>query len=129
LEESRRRTAEELTSEHKKRRRTLRRPPTGTRQSRPRTDHGLVKEEASQKHFPIVGIGASAGGLEAFTQLLKNLPVDTGMAFVLVQHLDPEHESALTQILSRATTMPVAEVTNHLRVQANYVYVIPPNTR
>jgi len=52
--------------------------------------------------FSIVGVGASAGGLEAFTQLLKSLPLDTGMGFVLVQHLDPEHESALTHILSRA---------------------------
>jgi two-component system, chemotaxis family, CheB/CheR fusion protein len=77
--------------------------------------------------FPIVGVGASAGGLEAFTDLLKHLPLDTGMAFVLVQHLDPEHESALTQILSRATLMPVCEVTNKLRVQANHVYIIPPN--
>ena len=78
--------------------------------------------------MPIVGVGASAGGLEAFTQLLKHLPLDTGMGFVLVQHLDPQHESALTQILSRATSMPVREVTNNLRVEANHVYVIPPNT-
>ena len=63
-----------------------------------------------------MGIGASAGGLEAFTQLLKHLPLDTGMGFVLVQHLDPQHESALTQILTRATSMPVREVTNNLRV-------------
>ena len=78
--------------------------------------------------FPIVGVGASAGGLEAFTQLLKALPLDTGMGFVLVQHLDPEHESALTQILSRATSMPVCDVTNNLAVQPNHVYVIPPDT-
>jgi two-component system CheB/CheR fusion protein len=78
---------------------------------------------------PIVGVGASAGGLEAFTQLLKRLPVDTGFGFVLVQHLDPQHESALTQLLARATTMPVREVTNNLRVEANRVYIIPPNTR
>jgi len=77
--------------------------------------------------FPIVGIGASAGGLEAFTELLRNLPVDTGMAFVLVQHLDPVHASALTQILSKATRLPVQEVTNDLPVEANHVYVIPPN--
>jgi two-component system CheB/CheR fusion protein len=51
-------------------------------------------------HFPIVGIGASAGGLEAFTELLSHLPLDTGMGFVLVQHLDPQHESALTQLLT-----------------------------
>src|SRR6266404_160189 len=78
--------------------------------------------------FPIVGIGASAGGLEAFTQLLKHLPTDTGLGFVLVQHLDPQHESALTQILTRATSMPVREVTNDLRVAPNHVYIIPPNT-
>ena len=76
----------------------------------------------------IVGIGASAGGLEAFTQLLKHLPLDTGMAFVLVQHLDPDHESALTQILSRATRMPVGEITHNQPLQANHVYIIPRDT-
>jgi two-component system CheB/CheR fusion protein len=78
--------------------------------------------------FPIVGIGASAGGLEAFTQLLQALPLDTGMGFVLVQHLDPEHESALTQILARATSLPVHEVTHNQVVQPNHVYIIPPDT-
>jgi two-component system CheB/CheR fusion protein len=57
--------------------------------------------------FPIVGIGASAGGLETFTQLLNELPNNTGMAFVLVQHLDPTHTSFLTEALSKATQMPV----------------------
>lgn len=76
----------------------------------------------------IVGVGASAGGLEAFTQLLKHLPLDTGMGFVLVQHLDPEHESALAQILSRATSLPVNDVTDNEPVQANHVYVIPRDT-
>jgi two-component system CheB/CheR fusion protein len=79
------------------------------------------------KIFPIVGVGASAGGLEAFTQLLKHLPPNTGMAFVLVQHLDPSHESELTKLLARATTMPTREVTDKLRVEPNHVYVIPPN--
>src|SRR5712691_5969132 len=83
--------------------------------------------KASLKRIPVVGIGASAGGLEAFTQLLKHLPLNSGMAFVLVQHLDPQHESALTQLLTRATSMPVREVTNNLPVEANHVYVIPPN--
>jgi len=76
--------------------------------------------------FPIVGVGASAGGLEAFTQLLEALPVDTGMAFVLVQHLAPLHASALAEILSRATRMPVLEVRDEPRVEPNFVYVIPP---
>ena len=75
-----------------------------------------------------MGVGASAGGLEAFTELLKHLPVDTGLGFVLVQHLDPQHESALAQLLARTTAMPVREVTNNLRVEANHVYIIPPNT-
>ena len=79
--------------------------------------------------FPVVGIGASAGGLEAFTNLLQNLPGDTGMGFVLVQHLDPNHESALVDLLSRVTPMPVHEATDKLKVEANHVYVIPPNAR
>ncbi|MDQ3254264.1 MAG: hypothetical protein M3R15_10230, partial [Acidobacteriota bacterium] len=78
--------------------------------------------------FPVVGIGASAGGLEAFTQLLKHLPPDTGMAFVLIQHLNPNHASLLTELLSRITTMPVSEVTEGTRVEPDHVYVIPPNT-
>ena len=77
--------------------------------------------------FPIVGVGASAGGLEAFTQLLKALPPDTGMAFVLVQHLAPTHASALAEILSRSTRMPVMEVRDEPAVEPNHVYVIPPD--
>ncbi len=84
-------------------------------------------ESVQQRAFPIVGVGASAGGLEAFTQLLAALPIDTGMAFVLVQHLDPVHESALTQILARATSLPVLEITADQRVEPNHVYVIPPD--
>src|SRR2546430_4232743 len=75
----------------------------------------------------IVGVGASAGGLEAFEQLLAALPADSGMAFVLVQHLAPKHESILSELLGRATKMPVVEVTQGMRVEANHVYVIPPN--
>jgi two-component system, chemotaxis family, CheB/CheR fusion protein len=89
-------------------------------------DGGPVKP--NDVSFPVVGIGASAGGLEAFTRLLQHLQVDTGMSFVLVQHLDPAHESALTKLLSKATTMPVREVTNNTRVQPNQVQIIPPNT-
>src|SRR5215813_11463918 len=76
--------------------------------------------------FPIVGIGASAGGLEAFSQVLHALPADTGMAFVLIGHLDPTHASMLTEILSRATRMPVSEVRDQMPVEPNHVYVIPP---
>ncbi len=84
--------------------------------------------EETGRGFSIVGVGASAGGLEAFTQLLKALPVDTGMGFVLVQHLDPDHQSALVQILQRATLMPVKEITQSQKVEPNQVYVIPRDT-
>ena len=77
--------------------------------------------------FPIVGIGASAGGLEAFEQFFRACPADTGIAFVLVPHLDPGHESLLTEILQRTTAMPVAQVLDRTRVEPDRVYVIPPN--
>lgn len=75
----------------------------------------------------IVGVGASAGGLEAFQQLLAALPEDTGMAFVLVQHLSPKHESILSELLSRSTRIPVVEVNEGMPVLANHIYVIQPN--
>jgi two-component system CheB/CheR fusion protein len=78
--------------------------------------------------FPFVGIGASAGGLEAFTRLLQHLPVDTGMAFGFIQHLSPQHPSMLASLLSRVTAMPVMEVQHGTQVRPNCVYVIPPNT-
>ena len=84
------------------------------------------EERLGSRPFPIVGVGASAGGLEAFTQLLKHLPDDTGMAFVLVQHLDPRHESQLVGLLSRATRMPVSEAAEGMAVSPDHVYVIPP---
>ncbi len=80
-----------------------------------------------ERTFPIVGIGASAGGLEAFTELLTALPLDTGMAFVLIQHLEAEHESMLTELLSKVTEMPVTEVRKATHVEPNHVYVIPAN--
>ena len=75
----------------------------------------------------MVAVGASAGGLAAFTALLKALPATSGMAFVLIQHLEPNHESALTTLLSKATKMQVVEVTDGIAVEPNHVYVIPPN--
>ena len=76
--------------------------------------------------FAIVGIGASAGGLDAMTRLLQALPDDTGMAFVIVSHLSATHESLLAEILSRRSAMPVVEVQDTPTVQPNHVYVIPP---
>jgi two-component system, chemotaxis family, CheB/CheR fusion protein len=80
------------------------------------------------KPFPIVAIGASAGGLEAFSELLKALPGNTGMAYIYVQHLDPKHKSMLSEILSKSTAMPIGEVEDGMVVEPDHVYVKPPNT-
>ena len=87
-----------------------------------------IKEEPGSR-FPIVGIGASAGGLAAFEAFFANMPADTesGMAFVLVQHLDPGHKSILTELVRRYTKMKVFEVTDGMTVQPNCTYIIPPN--
>src|SRR6202046_1167737 len=76
---------------------------------------------------PVVGIGASAGGLEAFRELLEALPNDTGMAFVLVSHLSQTYKSMLSELLSKVTKMPVAEVRGETPILANHIYVISPN--
>lgn len=107
---------------NKKPRRLIRKPAAKRTQKKP-----SGKAAAIAKNFPIVGIGASAGGLEAMTQLLRNLPGNTGMAFVLNQHLDPTHESALTALLARATALPVSEARSDLKLEPNHLYVIPPN--
>jgi two-component system, chemotaxis family, CheB/CheR fusion protein len=86
-----------------------------------------VKQVKSMRPGLIVGIGASAGGLEAFTSFFAHLPPDSGMAFVLVQHLSPDHTSMLTEILGRAAPIPVVEAQHGMRVEPNRVHVIPPN--
>ncbi|MBE0617427.1 MAG: chemotaxis protein CheB, partial [Proteobacteria bacterium] len=77
--------------------------------------------------FPVIGIGASAGGLEALEQFLKNVPVGSGMAFVVVQHLDPTHKGIMAELLQRSTAMKVCQVKDRTRVAPDSVYVIPPN--
>jgi two-component system CheB/CheR fusion protein len=77
--------------------------------------------------FPIVGIGASAGGLEALEQFLKNVPVGSGMAFVIVQHLDPTRKGVMSELLQRATSLKVVQVKDRTLVRPDCVYVIPPN--
>jgi len=77
--------------------------------------------------FPIVGIGASAGGLEALEQFFQNVPRNNGMAFVVIQHLDPDYVGMLPEILQRSTTMKVLQATDRLTIKPNHVYIIPPN--
>ena len=105
-------------------------PKKSSKKSQPKAE--LQAPDGKQQNnqndlFPVVGIGASAGGLEAFIELLSHLPIDTGMAFVIIQHMLPAQESLLSEILGRSTQMPVHEVTDGMAVAANQVYVIPPN--
>jgi two-component system CheB/CheR fusion protein len=88
----------------------------------------VKKKVSSEKQpFRIVGIGASAGGLEAFEKFFGNMPPDSGMAFVIVQHLDPARHSSVPDILTRYTRMPICEATDGMKVKPNSVYLIPPN--
>ncbi len=81
----------------------------------------------SQNLFPVVGIGASAGGLEAFKKLVKAIPEKSGMAYILVQHLHPDHSSSLPEILQRETNIPVNEISDNVKVEPDNVYIIPSN--
>ncbi|MBE9077549.1 PAS domain-containing protein [Romeria aff. gracilis LEGE 07310] len=85
--------------------------------------------QGSNEPFPIVGIGSSAGGLEPTSQLLSHLPVDMGMAFVVIQHLAPDHPSLLSELLGRRTEMPVRQIEDGMNIEPNHVYVIAPNTQ
>ncbi|NDP22644.1 MAG: PAS domain S-box protein [Paludibacter sp.] len=84
-----------------------------------------AKLSSTVHNFPIVGIGASAGGLGAFKQLLKAIPADSGMAYVVVQHLNPANESNLTEILARVTKIPIQEITDEVKILPNHIYVMP----
>ena len=86
-----------------------------------------LKKEPDKKSFTVVAIGASAGGLEAFSTILRNLPATTGMAFIYAQHLSPDHKSLLPSILSKITKMNVQEIEDMEHILPNNVYVMPPN--
>lgn len=86
-----------------------------------------IPEIVSDNLFPVIGIGASAGGLEAFKKFIAAIPEHSGMAYILVQHLHPEYNSALSEILQRETPVPVNEITDNVQVQPNNIYIIPAN--
>lgn len=88
-------------------------------------EHALKSEEKIP--FPVVGIGSSAGGLEALELFLKHVPYPCGMAFVIIQHLDPTHKGIMVELLQRVTAMPVCQVSDNLEIKPDHVYLIPPN--
>src|SRR5438045_4411197 len=85
-------------------------------------------DEPAGLPFLVAGVGASAGGLDAYTELLQELPANPGLALLVVSHLDPDHKSHLPEILSRVSKMPVREVTDGMRVEVDHVFVIPAGT-
>jgi len=95
------------------------------KQSKPKTQGPAEKPDTVK--FPIVGIGASAGGLEALEEFFSNIPQDSGMAFVIIQHLDPTHKGMLPELLQRTTKMQVYTVKDRMKIKPDSLYVIPPN--
>src|SRR5260370_19729031 len=89
--------------------------------------HAESEQRLSQASCPIVGIGASAGGLDAFQRCFWKPPADSGMAFVVVPHLDAHHKSAMVELLRAYPRMPVVEIADRAQVEPDHVYVIPPN--
>src|SRR6266850_7886426 len=87
----------------------------------------IIETHRSALPFSVVGIGASAGGFEAVVDLLAQLPNDLGMAVIIVQHLDPHHESRLPDLLAHKSPVPVSEIRNGMSVTANRIYVLPSN--
>lgn len=85
------------------------------------------QKEISNNLFPVVGVGASAGGLDSFKRLLHSIPANSGMAFILVQHLHPDHKSSLGEILQRDTDIPISVITDKIKVEPDHIYVIPSN--
>src|SRR5215510_15648367 len=81
--------------------------------------------EESGDNFLVVGLGASAGGIKAFKEFFTRVPADSGMAFVVILHLSPEHESKLAEILQLSSEIPVTQVRGTVRIKPNQVYVIP----
>jgi two-component system, chemotaxis family, CheB/CheR fusion protein len=92
---------------------------------KPKSETKIIK--SSQPDFLIAAIGASAGGLEALESFFENMPVNNNMAFVVIQHLDPNHTGIMPELMQRFTTMKVVQATDRLKVKPNCVYVIPPN--
>ena len=88
-----------------------------------------IPDDQARTGVRVVAIGGSAGGLDAFIDLISAIPADSGMAFVVIQHLDPRHHSMLVDILGGATSIPVQEVVDGMRVERDHIYVIPPDTQ
>lgn len=104
----------------------MKKPIAGKKTTTSTVSKSTKQQFSTSISFPIVGIGASAGGLEALEQFFSNMPNDSGMAFIVIQHLDPNYVGMLPELLQRCTNMIVNQVKDHMEVKPNHVYVIPP---
>ncbi|MFH1743897.1 MAG: chemotaxis protein CheB [bacterium] len=125
-----------MTATKKKPTAARKKPGTGKKKTKPALKKAVLSKKKvvpspktieEERRFPIVGIGASAGGLQAFEEFLREMPVDSGMAFVVVAHLDPTHVSILPELLQKQTKMPVHQISDGMKIMPDSVYVIPPN--
>src|SRR5690348_2087682 len=87
----------------------------------------MLAGKPEKNEFLVVGIGASAGGVEALQQFFANVPADSDMVYVVILHLSPDYESQLTEILRRETSIPITQVNEKVNIQPNHIYVVPPN--
>jgi two-component system, chemotaxis family, CheB/CheR fusion protein len=100
------------------------------RQTNPSKTHRRKKSDTEhqpeEKHLPIIGIGASAGGLDALENFFAHVDPECGMAFVVIQHLDPTHKSIMSSLLKRFTKMEIAEIVDETKIEVNRIYLSPP---
>ena len=97
------------------------------KESRIGKNSGSVKSHSQGDDITVVGIGASAGGLEALEKFFSNMPSDSGIAFVIIMHFDPSSKSLMVEILKRYTKMEVFQVEEGMKIEPNHIYIIPPN--
>jgi len=125
----RRATASETVKPPRLPKRSVKVPEPSEELSPAPADEDASATEGPRIELPVAGLVASAGGLDAFKKFLTAMPADSGIAFVLIPHLDPTHESLMVELLSRHTSMPVIEAAEGMSVEANRVYIIPMQNR
>ncbi|MDB5133104.1 MAG: hypothetical protein JWR02_2853, partial [Mucilaginibacter sp.] len=90
-------------------------------------DKSNGEEKKTDRSFPIIGIGGSAGSFKALERFFLHMPVDTGVAFIIIMHLDPNHTIKVSELFQKYTSMPVLQAEDNMEVEKDHVYVIPPN--
>ena len=98
-----------------------------TKNSKQKTAEEQLQDTPTKDEFLIVGIGASAGGIQALQKFFQQVPANSGMAYIVILHLSPDHDSQLANVLQQTATIPVAQVTERVKFEPNNIYVVPPD--